>query len=170
VDNFSIRGNSGMRLTSISKKMYQEFNRFRNYKLIILQFGLNMVVEDSVNYKAYTKKMVEVVNKLKEYFPASSFLLLSVSDRSTNISGEFKTMKAIPSLRNAQRDIAMQTGIAFWDMYQAMGGENSMVKFTRSRPPLGARDYTHLTFKGGKKLAGLLMKSLLFEKQKHEQK
>jgi hypothetical protein len=55
-------------------------------------------------------------------------------------------------------------------MYQAMGGENSMVKFTEAKPPLGARDYTHLTFLGGKKLAGLLTKSILFEKEKYERK
>jgi hypothetical protein len=170
VDNFSVRGNSGMNLSSISKNMIQEFNSFRNYKLVILQFGLNMVVEDKTNFEAYTTRMVAVINYLKVCFPQTSFLLLSVSDRSNNTTGQFKTMKAIPALRDAQRKIARKTGIAFWDMYQAMGGENSMVKFTEAKPPLGARDYTHLTFRGGKKLAGLLMKSLLFEKEKYKRK
>jgi hypothetical protein len=170
VDNFSVRGNSGMNLSSISKNMIQEFNSLRNYKLVILQFGLNMIVEDKTNFEAYTTRMVGVVNYLKACFPQTSFLLLSVSDRSNNTTGQFKTMKAIPALRDAQREIAKKTGIAFWDMYQAMGGENSMVKFTESRPPLGARDYTHLTFLGGKKLAGLLVKSILFEKKKYESK
>lgn len=170
VDNFSVRGNSGMNLSSISKNMIQEFNAFRNYKLIVLQFGLNMVVEDKTNFEAYITRMAAVVNYLKACFPQSSFLLLSVSDRSNNTTGKFKTMKAIPALRNAQREIARKTGIAFWDMYEAMGGENSMVKFTEAVPPLGARDYTHLTFRGGKKLAGLLTKSILFEKEKYERR
>jgi hypothetical protein len=170
VDNFSLRGNSGMTLASIPDDMYKEFNQYHNYKLIILQFGLNIVVEDSLNYKAYSRRMVNVIESLKENFPESSFLLLSVSDRSSNTSGEFKTMNAIPAMRNAQRQIAQKTGIAFWDMYEAMGGENSMVKFVEAKPPLAAKDYTHLTFKGGRLLSGKLVKSLLFEKEKYEKK
>ena len=112
--------------------------------------------------------MEEVIKSMKKNFPQASFLLLSVSDRSSNASGEFKTMASIPAMRDAQRLIAQRTGIAFWDMFEAMGGEGAMVKFTESDPPLGARDYTHLTFKGGKKLAGALAKSLLFEKKKYE--
>jgi hypothetical protein len=96
--------------------------------------------------------------------------LLSVGDRSTNKSGRLQTMDAIPAMRNAQRTIAKRTKIAFWDMYEAMGGVNSMVKFAQSRPPLAAKDYTHLTFKGGKKLAGSLVKSLIFESEKYERR
>lgn len=163
VDNFSIRGNSGMNLGDIPPSMYKDFNRFRNYKLIILQFGLNLVVSESLNYGAYVKRMVAVVNSLKKSFPNSSFLLLSISDRSENVDGTFETMAAIPTMRDAQRLIAQQSGIAFWDMFSAMGGENSMVKWAEAKPPLGARDYTHLTFRGGRMLAGSLAKSLLHE-------
>ncbi len=168
VDNFSMRGNSGMNLSYIPAKTYKDFNHYRNYKLVILQFGLNMVMEGKFNYKSYSERMVEVINDLKTSMPRTSFLLLSVSDRSINVNGEYQTMKEIPALRDAQRLIAQRTGIAFWDMFDAMGGENSMVKFTEASPPLGARDYTHLTFKGGKKISGLLVKSLLFEKRKFE--
>jgi hypothetical protein len=168
VDNFSMRGNSGMNLVSIQEKMYKNFNRYRDYKLIILQFGLNIAIENSLDYSAYTERMVKVVNKMKETFPKCSFLLISVSDRSSNSSGEFKTMNGIPALRNAQRTVAQKTGIAFWDMYEAMGGENSMVKFAEARPALAAKDYTHLTFKGGKKISGALVKSLLYEMEKYE--
>ncbi len=163
VDNFSMRGNSGMNLNFISPEMYKAFNRYRKYKLIILQFGLNLIVEKSLNYQAYTRRMVIMVNQLKKIFPECSFLLLSISDRSINVNGEFKTMDEILAMRNAQRLIAKETGIAFWDMYEAMGGYNSMVKYAEADPPLAAKDYTHLNFRGGKKLAGALVKSLLYE-------
>ncbi|HEY0741643.1 MAG TPA: hypothetical protein VGD40_09275 [Chryseosolibacter sp.] len=170
VDNFSIRGNSGMNLSAVASRTYRDFNKFREYRLVILQFGLNMVTEDGFDYRAYAEKMVDVIKSMKKSYPQASFLLLSVSDRSSNATGEFRTMRSIPAMRDAQRLIAQRTGIAFWDMYEAMGGENSMVKFTESDPPLGARDYTHLTFKGGKKLAGSLAKSLLFEKAKYDKR
>lgn len=170
VDNFSLRGNSGISLTGISRNMMARFNTFRDYKLVILQFGLNMVVEDSLNYKAYVKRMVRVIDNMKTSFPKASFLLMSVSDRSTNSTGKFETMNAIPAMRNAQRMIAQETGIAFWDMFEAMGGENSMVRFVTSKPALAAKDYTHLNFKGGKKLAGSFVRSLLYSKELHEKK
>ncbi len=170
VDNFSLRGNSGISLGGMSDKILGSFSKFRDYKLVILQFGLNSVIEDSLNYRVYTRRMVAVVNKLKKAYPKSSFLLLSVSDRSSNKSGRFQTMNAIPAMRNAQRAIAQKTQIAFWDMFEAMGGENSMVEFAQSRPPLAAKDYTHLTFKGGKKLASALVKSLLYEEEKYEKR
>ena len=170
VDNFSLRGNSGISLTGIHRNMLARFNTFRDYKLVILQFGLNMVVEDSLNYIAYVKRMVRVINNMKKAYPQASFLLMSVSDRSTNSSGRFETMNAIPAMRNAQRMIAQETGIAFWDMFEAMGGENSMVRFVTAKPALAAKDYTHLNFKGGKKLAGSFVKSLLFSHEQYQKK
>jgi len=170
VDNFSLRGNSGISLTGISRSMLTKFNSYRSYKLVILQFGLNMVVEDSLNYRAYVRRMVKVITNLKKAFPQASFLLMSVSDRSSNSRGKFETMNAIPAMRNAQRMIAQETKIAFWDMFEAMGGENSMVKFVTAKPALAAKDYTHLNFNGGKKLAGSLVKSLLYSHERHLEK
>lgn len=170
VDNFSLRGNSGISLTGISRSMLTKFNSYRDYKMVILQFGLNMVVEDSLNYKAYVRRMVKVIGNMKKSYPQASFLLMSVSDRSSNSRGRFETMNAIPAMRNAQRMIAQETGIAFWDMFQAMGGENSMVRFVTSKPALAAKDYTHINFNGGKKLAGSLVKSLLYSHEQHQKK
>jgi lysophospholipase L1-like esterase len=170
VDNFSIRGNTGLSLSTMNDKLLKRFGELRNYKLIILQFGVNLVTDDSLNYRAYTKRMVEVVKKLKLAYPKSSFLLLSVGDRSSNKTGRLETMNAVPAMRNAQRAIAEKTKIAFWDMYEAMGGKNSMVEFAQAKPPLAAKDYTHLTFKGGRILASSLVKSLLYGMEKYEKK
>jgi lysophospholipase L1-like esterase len=170
VDNFSMRGNSGIGLARIPDEMFTDFNRYRDYKLIIIQYGLNVVLEDSLNYGWYAARMIKVVNKLKRVYPKASILLISVSDRSSNTSGEYKTMRAIPLMRDAQRLIAERTGIAFWDLYTAMGGENSMVRMAEAKPPLAAKDYTHLNFKGGRKLACLMVKSLLHERETYKRR
>ncbi len=124
--------------------------------------------EDSLNYTWYAERMIRVVNKIKRVFPKASIVLLSVSDRSTNTSGTFKTMRAIPAMRNAQRYIAQQTGVAFGDLYEATGGENSMVSFAEGKPVMAAMDYTHLNFKGGRKISQRLVNSLLYELEKYE--
>lgn len=170
VDNFAMRGNSGMGLAQVSNGMHKKFNKLQNYNLIILQYGLNVVSEsDSSGYVWYLQKMVRVVNRLKESFPHSSILIVSVSDRSSNQEGKFATMKGIEDMRNAQREIARTCKVAFWDLYSAMGGENSMPKFVEATPPLAAKDYTHLTYHGGRKLARKLAETLLVERERYVQ-
>lgn len=169
VDNFSMRGNSGMGLYQIGQQQNEEFNRLQDYKLIILQYGLNVVTEsDTSGYHWYADKMIKVVNQLKRHFPEASILLVSVSDRSSNQNGEFKTIPSLPLMRDRQRDIASITKVAFWDLYSSMGGKNSMVKFATATPPLAAKDYTHLTFLGGKKLAKQLADAILHERKQYE--
>ncbi len=162
VDNLSMRSNPGLGLNQISDEMYLQFNQLRNYKLIILQYGLNVVSEnDSTGYRGYQQKMSELVIRLKNLFPETSFLLIGVSDRSIKKGNEMITMPGIFVLRDVQRKIAFKSQIAFWDLFEAMGGENSMVKYTEANPPLGAKDYTHLTFRGGRKIAKRLADALL---------
>jgi hypothetical protein len=169
VDNFAMRGNSGISLDNIGDAMFQNFNRYRDYKLILLQYGLNVLYTDSARFSWYADRMITVIEKLKNVFPDASIVLISVSDRSTNVNGTYKTAGSIRQLRNTQRYIAKKTQIAFWDLFEAMGGENSMVRFVSATPALAAKDYTHLTFRGGKKLAGHLAGSLLHEVKKYEQ-
>jgi lysophospholipase L1-like esterase len=169
VDNFSMRGNSGMGLSSISEELLQQFNQYQDYKLILLQYGLNLVTEnDSMNYHAYQIRMIKVVNRLKGIFPKASIVLIGISDRGGNVDGEIKTLPAIPRMRDAQREIARKTNIAFWDLYSAMGGENSIVKLTSAKPPLAAKDYTHLNFRGGRKLAKKLADALLYQENRYD--
>jgi len=171
VDNFSLRRNSGLALSKLSPDLLNQFNEYLDYKLIILQYGLNVAsTVDPNNYEWYTSKMLKIIKDLKETFPQASFLLLSVSDRGANKSGEIVTMDAIPSMRDMQREIARKSGIAFWDMFEAMGGKNSIVNYTQSKPPLAAKDYTHLTHLGGNKIGIKLADALLHEITKYDQK
>jgi len=169
VDNFSLRRNSGISLSRLSPELLKQFNNYLDYKLIILQYGLNVASEnDSTNYEWYTTRMIKIIKDLKVIFPETSFLLLSVSDRATNREGKVVTMRGIPKMRNMQRDIARKSGIAFWDLFEAMGGRNSIISYTEANPPLAARDYTHLTHLGGQKIGKKLADALLYEIKRHE--
>jgi hypothetical protein len=168
VDNFSMRGNSGIGLYQIEPKQHRAFNRFRDYKLILLQYGLNVVSEtDSAGYGWYVESMTRVVTRIQESFPNASIVLLSVSDRGSNQDGTFATMPNIPVMRDAQREIARKCHISFWDLFNAMGGENSIIKYVSATPPLAAKDYTHLTYWGGRKIAKKLADAVLTEQKKY---
>ena len=166
VDNFGLRGNSGLGLSRISDAMNRQFNQFQNYQLIILQYGLNVIAADTKDLSWYVSPMVNVIQRLKKSYPEATILLLSVSDRSTKVDGEYRTMESVPLMVKAQREIARQAQVAFFNLFEAMGGENSMVAFVENDPPLANKDYTHLNFLGGRRVAGIFVKSLINENQK----
>lgn len=167
VDNYSLRGNSGMILTRLDSLRCRSLNEVRPYDLIILQYGLNVVSDSVLHYGWYNKRMVEAVRHVQTCFPESDLLLLGVSDRSRQEDGVFATMPAVLAMLHTQRQIARKTGIPFWNTFGAMGGENSMVRFVENN--WASKDYTHLSFRGGKEIAKALFNALLLEKEFYDE-
>lgn len=166
VDNYSIRSNSGAALFGTSARINSQIGRMLGYDLIVMQYGLNAMSPDVTNYTAYRENMVRVVNYIKRSFPGAAILLLGVGDRSTMENGEFVTMPAVLSMVKEQRAMAKECGVAFWDTFTAMGGQNSMADFVEKG--WAAKDYTHLSFGGGKYIAKQLVNALLYAKQQAE--
>lgn len=166
LDNFSMRGNSGLGLKQIPDSQYVQFQKLMKYKLVVLQFGLNTADVNQKDFSNYEKAMIRTVESLKALFPETAFLLLSCSDRSYKQNGNFVTMPSIPLLVEAQRRIAQQTNILFWNMYEGMGGENSMVDLVNNKK--ANKDYTHLNFSGGQFVADKLYKALMYEYKNYE--
>jgi len=163
IDNFAIKGNSGLGLQGIPEKNLAAFDSLLQYDLIVLQFGLNVSNSPTQDFTAYIKGMTRLIDKLKMAFPETPILLLSVSDRSKRFQGQFVTMPVIPLLIQAQEKIAFDNKLLFWNLFEAMGGENSMAAFANSKPALANKDYTHLNFAGGRKVGLSLARSFIYE-------
>ncbi len=161
VDNFPLRGNSGASLKDIPADNLRDFNKLLNYKLIILQFGLNVANQRQKDFTWYEKEMATVIAHLKTAFPNTSILLVGVSDKSVKKGGKFVTDPGVISLLKAQENIAKNNGIAFWNLFEAMGGPNSMPKWVESNPPKAFKDYTHFNVDGAAEIAELLGNALL---------
>lgn len=171
VDNFSLRGSSGLSLRTIPASIIKEFNEQRPYDLVILQYGLNVATQRGYNYDNYQKGLLTAIEHLKECFPQAGFLLLSVGDRDYKTdTGELRTMPGVKNLIRYQQNIAAESGIAFWNMFEAMGGEGSMAKLVYAKPSMANYDYTHINFRGGKHLAGLLYETLLYGKEQYDRR
>ena len=167
VDNFSLRGNSGLIFDRLDSVHCENFREIRPYDLIILQYGLNVVSDEMLQYGWYRQRMVHVVRHIQKCFPESDILLLGVSDRGKQEDGTFETMPAVLALLHAQRQIAREVGIPFWNVFGAMGGENSMARYVENN--WASKDYTHLSFRGGREIASALMKAILKEKEFYDE-
>lgn len=167
VDNYSLRGNSGMILSRLDSTRCRELNEIRPYDLVVLQYGLNIVSDSVLQYGWYAKRMEEAVRHVRVCFPDADILMLGVSDRSRQVDGTFETMPAVLALLHAQRQAARRSGVAFWNVFGAMGGENSMIRFVENN--WASKDYTHLSFRGGKEIASALLKAILLEKEFYDE-
>ncbi|MHC1737278.1 MAG: hypothetical protein AB9882_04645 [Ignavibacteriaceae bacterium] len=166
VDNFPLRGNSGVSIKDIPKDVLEGFNKILDYQLLILNFGLNMTTSGTSDFSWYEREMVKVVELLKSAFPQTSIIIVGVGDRSTKSGTQFITDPGIPKLIKAQKNVANTTGVVFWDLFEAMGGQNSMPKWVNSNPPLAMKDYTHMTLQGAEKIAKLFTDALLLQVKK----
>lgn len=171
LDNFGLRSSSGLSLRSIPMSRLKQFNRLRPYDLIVLQYGLNVATQKGYNYDNYQKGLLSAIEYLKEAFPEAGILLISVGDRAYKTEdGEMRTMPGIKNLIRYQQYTAAKAGIAFWNLYEAMGGEGSIEKMVHATPPQANLDYTHINFKGGKHLAGILYETLLYGKEQYDKR
>lgn len=171
VDNFSLRGTSGLSLRSVPIQMMREFNEQRPYDLIILQYGLNVATERGRNYDRYIAGMQTTLKHLKEAFPQAGILVVSVGDRDYKTAeGDLRTMPGIKNLVRYQQNLAADEAVAFWNLFEAMGGEGSMAKMVHAKPSMANYDYTHINFRGGRHLAGLLYEALIYGKEQYDRR
>ncbi len=159
IDNFGIVSAKGSHLQYIPLSTLQEFAAVREYDLIIFQYGLN-VTNDAGKYTSFSESFDKVLANFHKAWPKASLMMVSVSDRCKgNNGGKPTTMKGIEELVIAQRNIARKNKIAFWNLFSAMGGRGGIAKMVEEGD--AAKDFTHMTYSGGKKLADKLYNALM---------
>lgn len=157
VDNIPMRGCSGNIFTKIDSTQLSNFYCETNTRLIILQFGGNMIpqTENPSTIRGYVRStMRQQIRYIKACAPQASILLIGPSDMSTNIDGTMTTYPLVPYMDQQFKKMAQEEGIAYWSIYDAMGGKDSMVRWVENG--LAGSDYVHFTRSGanniGKKL------------------
>jgi hypothetical protein len=163
VDNFSFRGNSGLANQKVRQDIYSATHNCLDYDLIILEYGLNAITPNANDFSWYENSMNQVIRYMKKSFPNASVLLVSVGDKGFRKDGIYQTDPGIPILVETQRRMAQENKIAFWSLYDAMGGSGTMVKWVEEEPALANKDYTHLNFQGAHKVGKLLFEKLMSE-------
>lgn len=158
LDNISLRGNSGISHRRLSESATASMRSWIDYDLIILEFGLNALSAGQKDYTSYCKAMIEVVNNMKNLYPNAQILIMGVGDRGTKSGTEYISMKTIPAMVQAQREVARRTGSLFYDTREAMGGEGASIDWHKRK--LLNSDFVHLNHKGGKVLADIFIESL----------
>lgn len=169
LDNFSMRGSPGYTIAKIPQQTLNDFASMRPYDLIILHYGLNVANEKSpaAIYKTYIKQMQRAIEHLQKAYPQTSILIVSMPDRDQRTDAGIHTMGGVESLVAYQQILASNCRVAYFNLFKAMGGRESMKTLVDKN--LAAKDYTHLTHKGGQRLARLLFNAMMDDYDSYHQ-
>ncbi len=161
VDNISLRGSSGLEFKYTDSQFFRDMYKKLNVRLILLQFGVNVVPHVVDDYTYYENKFYQQLKYIREMNPGIPVIVLGLSDMSKKKNDYYVSYPNIEKIRNAQKKAAFKAGCVFWDTYEAMGGHNSMPSWVFSNPPLAHKDFTHFTYRGSKIIARMFYNSLL---------
>jgi hypothetical protein len=169
VDNFALRGNSGLPLSSMPYSVLNGLDQYLGYDLVVLQYGVNVTGGKNRKFDWYEQGMRKVVENFQKSFPGASVLVIGAGDRGHKTNGKWTTDPSVPPLVESQRKLASNTGSAFWSLYDAMGGYESMVSKWASGDTIYAnKDYTHFNFRGARRVGKMLFNELMHEYHLYE--
>jgi len=164
LDNIPQRGSAGLEFTMVDRDNLSASYLKLSPDLIILHYGLNIVRNVREDYSYYRKGLSRQISLLKEILPDCRILVISLTDMAFRDGDTIKPYRNIPSIIEAQRIASKESGAAFWDSYNAMGGSSSIIKWVEKKPALAQKDYVHFTYQGADTLSKILARALFSDK------
>ena len=162
VDNIALRGCSGTIFTKMNAAHLGGMLRDLNVKCIILQFGGNAVPSlNENNVVAFKNYLASQIRYLKRIYPGVSIILIGPADMSVKVQDEYVTYEILPELDRLLKEAALQNDCAYWDMYEAMGGYNTMPDWVFHDPPLAEKDFVHFNPNGANAIAKMFYNALI---------
>jgi len=136
--------------------------------LIILAFGTNEGFDDGLDGRAYEALLRGQILRLRRLAPQASLMILGAPDALRNgvLNGCSADDRRNPPpslavVRDVQRRVAADTGVAFWDWHGRMGGDCSADRLATGHEPLMRGDRVHFTSTGADWIGGVLTADLL---------
>jgi lysophospholipase L1-like esterase len=162
---YSSLGVNGANVTLLSNTFNEAHwaAELRHYKpnLIIVNYGTNESGFPNFVDTTWGREMRKAVARLQRAVPEASILLMSPMDRGAKgASGEIDTIPAMPRLVSTESKIAADSGVAFFNTFEAMGGAGTMGRWYTSEPRLVGSDYIHPMPAGARIVGELLFTAL----------
>lgn len=136
--------------------------------LVVLAFGTNEGFDGGLDPVAYEVLLRGQIARLRRLAPEASLLILGAPDALRNGVTDGCSADRLrappPSLavvRDVQRRVAADLGVAFWDWHGRMGGDCSADRLASGAEPLMRGDRVHFTSAGADWIGGVLAGDLL---------
>lgn len=161
VDNVAMRGSSGTVFHRIDSELLAESYKAMNARLIIMEYGGNLVPGTNSGNVDWTKKLItRQIQAIQKANPDADILFIGPADMAKQQDGVWKTYPGLALTIKALREVALENGAAYWDMHRVMGGNGAMIKWTKKEPALGFTDHIHFTRRGAAYMGDLFCSAL----------
>lgn len=160
MDNVAMRGEAGRVFTRINYENFKQMSAELKPDVFIFQYGGNTIpyIRKDKQVKDYVHSLMQNIKWVKRSNPHALFIVIGPGDMSISENGKMTTYPFLPKLNEAMKEKCLENGVAFWSIYEAMGGENSMVAWVEKG--MAASDYVHLRPKGTQVISELFFQCL----------
>lgn len=137
--------------------------------LVVLAFGVNEGFDPALDPVAYERLLRAEIERMRRLAPwEAALMILGAPDAlRSGVEGGCSAdgMRAPPPtlamVRDVQRRVAADLGVAFWDWHGRMGGDCSADRLALRAEPLMRGDRVHFTNAGADWIGGVLADDLL---------
>ena len=125
--------------------------------LVIVNYGTNESGFSTFVDTTWGGELRKAIARIRVALPDASILLMSPMDRGEkDTNGGISTLPALPRLVAMEQKIAFEQGVAFFNTFEAMGGEGTMARWYAAEPRLVGADYIH-PMPAGARIVGELL-------------
>jgi lysophospholipase L1-like esterase len=141
--------------------------------LIVIAFGTNDGFVGRFEPQSYELTLRHEIRRVRRMAPGVPILLLGAPDAGASPTrtdvlnnavtsdprpppGAWYPPPGLAAVRQIQRHVAAELGLAFWDWSMRMGGPYTADRWANADPPLMRKDRVHYTSAGGIRIAELL--------------
>lgn len=153
VDNIALRGSSGTFFTDVDSSQLRNYLVNDNVKLLILQYGCNRVpsLNGKSSISSYGQSMYRQLMLFKKLAPDMTIVFSGPQD--------MRRYQTMPDVVDTLKHYALKAGVAYWSMYDAMGGAGSMAEWQKQG--LAGGDGIHFSKKGAARMGDMLYETLM---------
>jgi hypothetical protein len=113
---------------------------------------------EEADISTYCRSIGKQIDYIHRCCPGAKILFVGTSDMSTRHKGNLQTYPMLPALIDSLAATAVGHNAAYWSIYHAMGGWNSMVNWNKKG--LAGSDYIHFSQQGADKMGAKLAQAL----------
>ena len=140
-DGMALIGGSTRALRTQAPEHAASQIRHRDLDLIVFMFGGNDMgrkyADLSSSMDPYLEEYGDVISHFRAGKPELSCLVMTLTDHGERAAdGRIVSRPFARKLSRAQAEVARRNGCAFFDTYQATGGEGTAARWARSQPRL----------------------------------
>ena len=159
VDGLMLIGARARRLVHFDAGHLGRQVALRGTDLLLFWMGANDAESSYFDETGFVADYSAGIEHARAGRPDASCLVMSITDMGERPGGA--TRRRVPGFVDLQRQVALDRGCAFFDLFEATGGPGTARRWFRSQPRLISGDYTHLTPDGARAVGEILHHTLL---------